>query len=74
MVLIAQLGLHYNKNDEKLEIYMRSFINVPPTVARHGAKCVARIYVIKNVRKSWLSRRSPTITIDVRMITDKYRL
>uniref|UniRef100_A0A9J2QAK5 PRELI/MSF1 domain-containing protein n=1 Tax=Ascaris lumbricoides TaxID=6252 RepID=A0A9J2QAK5_ASCLU len=60
-VPIARIGLEYNKKESLLSVYIKCFLNLPPVVGPRHMECLARVIVVKRVRRSWIQSRHATV-------------
>lgn len=68
-VPIARIGLEYNKKESLLSVYIKCFLNLPPVVGPRHMECLARVIVVKRVRRSWIqSRHATVVNIEVSWI------
>ncbi|KHN73199.1 Synaptotagmin-17 [Toxocara canis] len=65
LVPVARIGLEYNEKESLLSVYIKCFQNLRPVVGPWHMECLARVIVVKRVRRSWLqSRRAAVINIE----------
>ncbi|KAK0393251.1 hypothetical protein QR680_000117 [Steinernema hermaphroditum] len=57
----VRMALEFNKDEKKLNMYVKNVVKLPPFFYSPGTTCLISIIVIRNAARKWLGRRKSSV-------------